>query len=136
MRVILPMLVLAAAPILAAATVETASGDWSRLPKLAHRGSDHLQPRTIVAIQSVAKEENCRLPGQSRDNLDMHISFAAQFSPSGGLDRVLMPRLNCPRVEGALGGVLVEMINAGDYRPTGKNSEGWYRGDLDFEYQE
>jgi hypothetical protein len=33
-----------------------------------------------------------------------------------------------------LGGAVLEMLQGGDYRPTGKNPDGWYQGDLSFSY--
>lgn len=43
-----------------------------------------------------------------------------------------MPRLNCPEVEGILGGILLRMVENGDYQATGANRDNWYRGTLGF----
>ena len=50
------------------------------------------------------------------------MSFAAQFSRDGTLNRIVMPKLNCPEAEGILGGVLLKMVQSGDYRPDGSNA--------------
>ena len=33
-----------------------------------------------------------------------------------------------------IGGALLEMMRGGDYKPTGKNLDGWYRGEFSFSY--
>ena len=64
----------------------------------------------------------------------MRLSFAAQFDRGGTLQRVVLPPLNCAEAEGIIGGALIEMMQGGDYRPTGKNPDGWYRGQFTFTY--
>ena len=77
------------------------------------------------------------LPGRSgrmKKELNLSLSFAAQFQPDGTLNRVVLPKLNCPEGEGVIGGAILEMMKGGDYRPTGKNLDGWYRGQFSFSY--
>lgn len=124
-------LLLAAAPA-AAVTVESATGDWSGLPKLKFIGTNHLNHGAIIEAHEAALAGKCQLPGQQGRDLDLNLSFAVQFGADGTLQRVLLPKLDCPRAEGVLGGAIVEMINGGDYRPTGVNAEGWYQGTLRF----
>jgi hypothetical protein len=114
--------------------VDTAQSDWSFLPPLKHRGYDHLTPVRMHKIYELASSNRCDLPGESFRRIDLKISFAAQFDRSGKLVRLVLPRLNCPEGEGVLGGALLEMIEKGDYKPTGANPEGWYRGNLSFGY--
>ena len=134
MKALLCLLLALGTPV-EAAIVETADGDWSQLPYLVQRGVDNLDQGVILGIQAIAIKENCRLPGQEGPNLDSRLSFAAQFSPDGTLNRIILPRIDCPKVEGALGGALIDMIKGGDYRPTGQSPEGWYQGRLTFSYQ-
>ena len=116
-------------------TVETAVGDWSKLPSLEARVSDHLSTKAMARLHAIASAGECSLPGYSKGQLVMRLSFAAQFDPdSGSLQRVLIPKLDCPEAEGIIGGALLNMVNGGDYRPTGKNPEGWYQGQLNFTY--
>ena len=126
-------LALLAAPVPAAsASVEVANGNWSQLPRLEHRGSDHLSTKVMQRLFEISSERQCRLAGRAGRQLDLNVSFAAQFHPDGTLNRIVLPRLNCPEAEGIIGGALLQMIAAGDYRPTGTNSEGWYRGSFGF----
>lgn len=113
-------------------TVETAVGDWSKLPSLEARVSDHLSTKAMARLHAIASEGQCQLPGYSKGQLVMRLSFAAQFDPGGSLQRILIPKLDCPEAEGIIGGVLLKMVSGGDYRPTGKNPEGWYQGQLNF----
>lgn len=115
-------------------TVETADGDWSNLPRLQARGYDHFNSDFMVRLHQIASQGQCRLPGYSGNRLDLRLSFAAQFDRGGSLNRIVIPKLNCPEAEGLIGGALLEMMSGGDYRPTGKNPDGWYRGEFSFSY--
>lgn len=133
-------LALATAVILAAATapqvaVVSSDGDWSRLPMLGQYGYDHLNTKVMVKLQELVKQRQCQLPGYVNGRLDFGVSFAAQFNPDGSLHEIVIPKLNCPEAEGIVGGALLEMIKGGDYRPTGKNPDGWYRGNLTFAFE-
>ena len=117
----------------AAAKVEVANGDWSFLPVMKKRSNDHLSNKAIFRIHEIVTERQCTLPVRLVGTLvEFDLSFAAHFSPDGTLNRVVLPRLGCPEAEGIIGGVLLKMIEGGDYRPDGSNPEGWYRGDLSF----
>ena len=126
-------LALLLAPVPAAATVvEVADGNWSFLPLMVQRGSDHLNNDALARIDEIVHARQCSFPGQKGPHYDVTVSFAAHFTPDGVLDRLVMKRLNCPEVESLVGGVLLEMVKGGDYRPTGENDRGWYRGELSF----
>lgn len=131
-RLLAIALLLAPVPAAAATRVEVADGNWSYLPLMKQSGSDHLNNDALARIDEIIHEKKCTFPGQQGPNYDVTVSFAAHFAPDGALDRLVMKRLNCPEVESLVGGALLEMINGGDYRPTGANSDGWYRGELSF----
>jgi hypothetical protein len=116
-------------------TVETANGDWSQLPQLSQRGFNHLNTKMMVRLHEIASHRQCELPGYLGNRLDLRLSFAAQFDPDGSLRRVVIPKLNCPEAEGIVGGALLEMMQGGDYRPTGKNPDGWYQGKFTFSFE-
>ena len=125
---------------LAAATapqvsVITSTGDWSRLPQLDARGYDHLNTKMMVRLHEIAMSRECELPGLVGDKLDLRLSFAAQYDASGALKTIVIPRYNCPEAEGIIGGALLEMMQGGDYKPTGGHSDGWYRGTFGFAFE-
>ena len=114
-------------------SVETADANWTQLPKLKQRSNDHLSSTAISRIYEISSEGKCSIPGRNgRGLLDFDMSFAAQFARDGTLSRVILPKLNCAEAEGIIGGILVKMIQSGDYRQDGSNEDGWYRGDLSF----
>ena len=115
--------------------VEVATGDWSQLPPLQSRNYDHLQSNVMQRLWEIAHTKTCTIPGYSIGNLDFRMSFAAQYNPDGSVARVIVPKLDCPEAEGILAGALVEMIQGGDYRPTGKSEQGWYKGSLTFGFE-
>jgi hypothetical protein len=117
-----------------AVTVETASGDWSNLPKLSQRGYQHLNEKMEAKLFEVAESNRCPSFKLKEGRLDFSISFATQYGTDGSLSRVVLPRLDCAEAESVVGGALLEMLQAGDYAPTGKSSGGWYQGGLGFSF--
>jgi hypothetical protein len=131
----LPLLMALVAASAPPVTVEAATGDWSQLPQLSNRGYDHLNTKMMVKLHEIASQRQCQLPGYLGNRLDLRISFAAHFDPDGTLRRIVIPKLNCPEAESVIGGALLEMMKGGDYRPTGKNPDGWYQGKLTFGFE-
>lgn len=116
-------------------SVETAQGDWSYLPRLDQGPYDHLDSVMMAKLYEIASEGRCRLPGFSSNRLEFGVSFAAQFGSDGSLRRIVIPNYNCPEAESVIGGALLAMIRGRDYRPTGRNPDGWYRGSLSFGFE-
>jgi hypothetical protein len=133
-RILVLALLLTSLPtpaLTATPSVEVATANWSYLPLMKQRSNDNLSNKAIVRIHEIAKEGKCNI-GLRRGLLDFDMSFAAHFNPDGTLNRLVMQRLGCPEAESILGGVLLKMVQSGDYRPDGSNQEGWYRGNLSF----
>ena len=106
------------APALAASpSVEVANANWSFLPNMRQRSSDHLSNVAIARIHEIAREGECAIPGAQGSLLDFDLSFAAHFAPDGSVDRIVMQKLGCQEAEGILGGVLLKMVQGGDYKP-------------------
>lgn len=115
--------------------VQASDFDWSYLPQLREHGYDHLSSNVMERLHEIASQGQCQLTGFAGNRLDFRISFAAQFDSDGKVLRILIPKLNCPEAEGIVGGALLEMTRHGDYRPTGKNPDGWYRGRFTFGFE-
>ena len=128
------LLVAAIAVPAAAVTVETANGDWSKLPALSQRGYAHLKEKMQAKLFEIAESKQCPAFGLKQGRLDLSISFATQYNPDGTLQRIVLPKLDCAQAESVLGGALLEMIQASDYAPTGKSPAGWYQGGLTFSF--
>ena len=131
-RLLAIALLLAPVPAVSATRVEVADGDWGHLPLMRQRGVDHLNDEALARINEIVHDKLCTFPGQFGETYDVRVPFAAHFAADGTLDRLVMQRLNCPEAEGLVGGILLEMIKGGDYRPDGSNPDGWYRGELSF----
>jgi hypothetical protein len=117
-----------------AVTVESANGDWSKLPQLSQRGYDHLNEKMQAKLFEIAESHACPAFALNQGRLDFRMSFAAQFASDGSLERVILPKLDCAEAEGVAGGAVLEMLQAGDYAPTGKSRNGWYQGGLMFSF--
>ena len=128
------LLVAAASVPAAATTVETANGDWSKLPALSQRGYQHLNEKMQAKLFEIAQSQKCPSFGLKQGRLDLSISFATQYAPDGSLDRLVLPPLNCAEAESVVGGALLEMLKSGDFAPSGKSPAGWYQGGLSFSF--
>jgi hypothetical protein len=120
---------LSSIPALANSPVSVAGGDWSNIPFIRQSGSLRLSDAVIDKIETAAVGE-CHLPGQSEKRVRLTIPFMVQFSPDGAVQQVIVKQLNCPAIEQAAGGALLQLARQGEYRPTGENTEGWYRGEI------
>lgn len=130
----LSLLLAAASTRVAAVTVETASGDWSNLPKLSQRGYEHLNEKMQAKLYEIADSRQCPSFALNQGRLDLSVSFAVQYAADGSLDKLVLPQLGCSQAESVLGGALLEMLKAGDYAASGRSPGGWYQGALGFSF--
>jgi hypothetical protein len=127
-------LLLAATAAAATPSVESANGDWSKLPQLSQRGYEHLSEKMMAKLYEIADSKQCPSFALNQGRLDFRIGFATQYDAEGNLTRIVIPRLECPEAEGVAGGAVLEMLEAGDYAPSGKSRNGWYQGTLGFSF--
>src|SRR6476646_8992262 len=112
--------------------VSVASGDWSEVPAIVQRGDLMISEKFANQLSSAVAINSCSSAGTPKHvNVDM--PFLVQFTPQGAVQRVVVHRIDCPAVETIVGSVVLRMAEHGDYRPTGTNQEGWYRGQFQFE---
>ena len=128
-------LLLAAASVPArAVTVESANGDWSKLPQISQRGYEHLNEKMQAKLFEIAESHQCPAFVLNQGRLDFRMSFAAHYAPDGTLEKVILPKLDCAEAESVAGGAVLEMLQSGDYAPTGKSRNGWCQGGLMFSF--
>jgi hypothetical protein len=125
---------ISAVPASAEVSIEAATGDWSKLPQLSQRGYQDLNEKMQAKLFEIAESKQCPSFGLTQGRLDFSITFAVQYAPDGSLARVILPQLNCAEAESVAGGALLEMLQSGDYAPTGKSKGGWYQGGLRFSF--
>jgi len=113
----------------AGSQVSVAGGDWSNIPLVKRSSNLRISDDLISKIETAAFGE-CSKPGQSKSRLDMNIPFLVRFTPDGRVEEVVVRRLDCPTIEQAAGGAVLQLARAGEYRPTGENLAGWYRGEI------
>lgn len=135
MKAIMAALALAGliAPV-AAQTVQSAEGDWSSLPALRFSKLNLISADVPEAIQRLVKSGECQLGGVSKRGVNMSVPFLVRFSTSGQVEEVVVRKLGCTRAEAILGASIIKLAQAGTLKPTGKNSAGWYRSELNFSY--
>jgi hypothetical protein len=128
------LLLAAATAASATVSVEVANGDWSKLPQLSQRGYEHLNEKMMAKLYEIAASKQCPSFRLTQDRLNFRIGFATQYDTDGKLARVILPKLDCPEAESVAGGAVLEMLQSGDYSPTGKSRNGWYQGTLGFSF--
>jgi hypothetical protein len=131
---ILALVFAAVAAPATAVTVESATGDWSKLPHLSQRGYSHLDEKMQAKLFEIAQSQQCPTFLLNQGRLDFRVTFAVQYAADGTLSRLILPRLGCADAEGVTGGALLDMLQAGDYSPTGQSRGGWYEGELGFSF--
>lgn len=117
-----------------AASVETADGDWSKLPQLTQRGYGNLDEKVQAKLYEIAASNKCSSLGLKDDRLNFSITFAVQYAQDGSISRLILPKMGCAEAEGVVGGALLDMFKAGNYIPSGKSPAGWYKGGLGFSF--
>ena len=134
-RLCLILAALACAAPANAQSVEVASGDWYNIPRLESAQRTRISTKSVDRVVNIVKSGTCALPGQSKDRIDMAVPFLIQFEPDGDPTRIVIARMNCPELESLMGGVVLNLARAGEFKPTGENQTGWYRSELSFAVQ-
>jgi hypothetical protein len=133
-RLLMIAMALTAAPA-AAQSVSSAGGDWSRVPEIRALGMHRMSAESMDMIEELAKSGECAVPGLSKRKIDLTVPFVLEFKPSGEVQQVVVRKLGCDKLESIMGGVILQLARAGEYRPTGENELGWYRSELSFSLQ-
>ena len=133
MKLLIALALLCGAAPASAQAVEAATGNWNYLPFLKRAGTGTVSAIAVTRIHELVALGKCDLPGQSDEKLDLDVSFAVRYTPEGAVERVIIPKYGCSELEGILGGQVLALLEAGDFKPTGENDDGWYQGVLKFE---
>jgi len=128
------LLAAASTPVAGAVTVESATGDWSKLPVLSQRGYAHFNEKMQAKLFEIAASKSCPAFQLNQGRLDFRITFATQYAGDGTLSKLVLPKLDCAEAESVAGGAVLEMLQAGDYAPSGNSRNGWYQGEIGFSF--
>ena len=109
--------------------VSVASGDWSNIPFAQKRGLQRVSTSSIEQFEAALMEQCKPALGANRE-LELTVPFLIRFGTDGSVQEVVVHRLNCPSAEAVLGGAVLQLARTGEYKPTGENLTGWYRGEF------
>lgn len=115
------------------ASVTSATGDWSNIPLVSKRGTMDGTPFVLDRLEEIVRSGDCSLRGASRRRIKMNVPFLIRFDSSGTATEVVVRKLDCPEAESALGSAVKLMAERGEFRPSGTNQTGWYRGAFNVE---
>lgn len=118
-----------------AQTVESAVGDWRNIPRIQSGGVHRMSFDWMDKVEALAKSRECSVPGLHPKKIDLKVPFLLNFSPDGALQRVVVRKLGCEQLETLVGGAILQLARAGEYRPTGENQVGWYQSEYSFVLQ-
>jgi hypothetical protein len=114
---------------LAAAPVSVAWGDWKDIPEIQKKGELRISGQTVDRIAASLKKEECPVAGGAK-HVRLSVPFLMEFAPTGEVQQIVIWKLNCPQIEALVGGTLDQLAREGEYKPTGLNQTGWYRGEF------
>lgn len=115
-----------------AQSVEVGEGDWSNVPAIRSQGNLTMSPWQMTQIENLARAGTCQVEGLRRGRVDLTIPFVIQFNATGQIERIVLRNQRCPQLEGIVGGAVLRLAQAGEFRPTGENAAGWYRSQISF----
>lgn len=124
---------IAATPAVASAqSVDVADGDWRGIPLVQTGKPKSMSDRSMGRIEKLLQAGKCPRFGDG-DPIRLDVPFLLQFDAAGQVQRVVVRRVDCPDLEGVIGGVVISRAKAGYYTPTGQNATGWYRSNFNYE---
>lgn len=118
-----------------AQTVETAVGDWRNIPRIEAQGVHRMGFDWMDKMEALAKSRECEMPGLYPRKIDLTVPFMLNFGKDGTIQRVVVRKLGCEKLETLVGGAILQLAQAGEYRPSGANAGGWYRSEYSFVLQ-
>lgn len=125
-------LLFAAMPAAALAqAVEVADGDWRGIPFVQTGKAMAMSDRTMIRIERLLEAGKCPRFGDG-EHVKLDVPFLLQFDAGGAVQRVVVRRVDCPDLEGMIGGVIASRAKSGFYKPTGQNATGWYRSTFSY----
>ncbi|HEX8216908.1 MAG TPA: hypothetical protein VF577_05540 [Allosphingosinicella sp.] len=86
----------------------------------------------LTRIETILRERQCRLEGQSHRNYDIRVPYVVMLEPDGTPTRFVVADIGCQPIESWVGRILLELARNGDFRPTGASEAGWYGNQLRF----
>ncbi len=129
---IFALALIAATPAVATAqTVTVADGDWRGIPLAQTGKAMSMSDRSMGRIEKLLEAGKCPRFGDGNP-VRIDLPFLIQFDAAGQVQQIVVRRVDCPDLEGVIGGVIVSRAKAGHYKPTGQNGTGWYRSSFDY----
>jgi hypothetical protein len=126
----------ASQPALATApVVEVGEANWSAFPKLKMRDRRFPTAGMLDAAETILRERQCQLPGQSYKYFDITIPYAVQLEPNGAASRVVVADIGCPALETYVGSLVLELAKRGDFQANSQSNPRWYSSQFNFTMQ-
>lgn len=135
MKLVLIATMLLAGTAASAQTVESAVGDWGNIPRIKAQGVHRMGFDWMDKMEALAKTRECEVQGFWPKKIDLRVPFMLNFGKDGTVQRVVVRKLGCEKLETLVGGAILQLAQAGEYRPSGANPGGWYRSEYDFVLQ-
>ena len=127
MSIALLALALAVNEPAAASQLSVAAGNWENIPLANMRGLQGFDKFDMVKVDAALTGE-CKSSSRRNQPVDVDVPFLIEFCGDNSVRRVVVQRLNCPAAEQIIGSAVLKLAKLGEFRPTGENQTGWYRG--------
>jgi hypothetical protein len=109
--------------------VDVGTGDWSTLPEARQRGQIAVGGAVATAIEVMARERKCNVPGMGPRRVDLSVPFTLKFNSPRQVERIVIRDLGCPELETLLGRVVQRLASEGEF--IAGSTPGWYRSVLE-----
>lgn len=110
--------------------IESGTGDWNNIPALSSRGRHHITSGQGELLQKALESPECAAVQPERRRFELEAPFLVQFDDAGALQRIVVRDMGCRSAEGVIAGAVMRLIKLEEYRATGENPSGWYRGEI------
>ena len=113
-------------------SVDVGVAKWDTMPRLRERTDSLDYSRYVGAVETMLKEQTCKLPGQSWKRFDITVPYAVLVEPDGRVERVLVSDMDCPSLETIVGMAAIERLNGKDFRLAGGDKARWHAAEMSF----
>ena len=112
--------------------VDVGRFDSERFPAAPMRERQLPYDELLPPIEEILRAGLCRFEGQSYRRFDIRIPYAVLLAPDGTARRFIVRDMGCAPLETFAGHIMIDLVRAGDFRPTGRAVPAWHVGELRF----
>lgn len=125
---------LAAAPATATSDMKIHIGnvEWTAYPALTLRDEALPSGAMIEGMETILRDRECRLRGQSRNRFDVDVPWAIEVEADGRITQLVIADTGCRPLEILVAQLVLSLSSAGELRPPAAAEPRVYRSSFNF----